>query len=85
MPLSPDSLSPLSCSTFEFEYCHDRPLRALAYRYVPRERNPQDTSDRATCSLLICSGLALRSFIHRYPCCEALTTLLRERDLVAGH
>ncbi|RDX44654.1 hypothetical protein OH76DRAFT_1051913 [Lentinus brumalis] len=61
MPLSPDSLSPLSCSTFEFEYCHDRPLRALAYRYVPHERNPQDTSDRATCSLLICSGLALQN------------------------
>ena len=60
MPLSPETLHPLSCTTVEFEYCHDRPLRALALRYVPRDRVSQQDSNRATCSLLMFGGLNLR-------------------------
>ncbi|RPD58290.1 hypothetical protein L226DRAFT_614478 [Lentinus tigrinus ALCF2SS1-7] len=63
MPLSPEAkLHPLSCATFEFEYSHDHPLRALASRYTLLERIPQHASSpRATCSLLICGGLNLQS------------------------
>ncbi|KAI0696989.1 Alpha/beta hydrolase fold-1 [Cerioporus squamosus] len=60
MSLSPETLYPLQTSIVEFEYCHDRPLRTLAARFVPWNQSPPDHSDRATCTLMICSGLNLQ-------------------------
>ncbi|KAI0748084.1 Alpha/beta hydrolase fold-1 [Daedaleopsis nitida] len=60
MPLSAETLQPLTSSTVEFDYCHDRPLRSLASRFVLRDQPADDVPGRTTCSLLMCAGISLQ-------------------------
>jgi len=60
MPLSCETLQPLTYSTVQFNYRHDRPLCSLATRFVPRDRPASDVPGRTTCSLVLCAGISLQ-------------------------
>lgn len=60
MPLSRETLRPLEVSTVEFDYCHDRPLRSIATRVVPRNQTAIDVPGRTTCCLLLAAGISLQ-------------------------
>ncbi|KAI0760367.1 hypothetical protein C8Q74DRAFT_222581 [Fomes fomentarius] len=61
MPLSLESLEPLTSSTVEFQYCLDRPLRCLATRFVLRDQSDLDVPARTTCSLILCAGISIQT------------------------
>ncbi|THH13650.1 hypothetical protein EW146_g6596 [Bondarzewia mesenterica] len=59
MPLSEQTLHPLTASSVQLSYCHDRPLRYIATRYVPICPTPSQEPDRVSCTLLFIGGISL--------------------------
>lgn len=63
MPLSSEHMQPLTSSTVEFDYCHDRPLRSLATRYALPGQPCPEAPGRTSCCLLLCAGISLRAHL----------------------
>ena len=83
---SSETSYPLTSSTVEFNYCHDRPLRSLATRFTHVERHAQDSGNdssgiQTTCCLMFCSGISLRAYpsTNRSPHCS-LTLRFTEKE-----
>lgn len=62
MPLSAETLYPLTSTSVVFPYCYDRPLRSIATRYVPAAESTIATGHQTrlvSYTLLFVGGISL--------------------------